>query len=233
MPGHTPPESCQPPPEPASHSPRMARAAATRRSSSASWPVRAWVCPVARIQTAINDASRLVDTASREPFGNAVHLAHQLDAAPRPHNALQQVAQRLPCAFDAGRHDAGSDHRRLEQAEIVLGEVEHLVQRRDLGGRVQVHAHQAQHGLVDHAEVGLDGRPRRRLLAAPAHAQVHRNIEHARSGKSMPRKKMSLHPLCVRSMRTGVASCRMGYKPWLGGVRCNSSGRTRSGWSAG
>ena len=35
----------------------------------------------------------------------------------------------------------------------------------------------------------------------------------APSGKSMPRKKMSLQPLCVRSMRTGVASCRMGNSP--------------------
>ena len=32
MPGQTPPESCQPPPEPPSHSPRMARAATRRRS---------------------------------------------------------------------------------------------------------------------------------------------------------------------------------------------------------
>ena len=34
MPGQTPPESCQPPPEPPSHSPRIARAATSRRSSS-------------------------------------------------------------------------------------------------------------------------------------------------------------------------------------------------------
>ena len=32
MPGQTPPESCQPPPEPPSHSPRIARAATRRRS---------------------------------------------------------------------------------------------------------------------------------------------------------------------------------------------------------
>ena len=37
----------------------------------------------------------------------------------------------------------------------------------------------------------------------------------APSGKSIPRKKMSLHPLCVRSMRTGVASCKMGKSPLL------------------
>ena len=35
----------------------------------------------------------------------------------------------------------------------------------------------------------------------------------APSGKSMPRKKMSLQPLWVRSMRTGVVSRRMGNRP--------------------
>lgn len=37
---------------------------------------------------------------------------------------------------------------------------------------------------------------------------------------------MSLHPLCVRSIRTGVASWRMGYSPPRGS---SSSGRSRSG----
>ena len=41
IPGQTPPESCQPPPEPPNHSPRMARAATNRRSASSSGPVRA------------------------------------------------------------------------------------------------------------------------------------------------------------------------------------------------
>ncbi len=39
IPGQTPPESCQPPPEPANHSPRIARAATSRRSCSASCSV--------------------------------------------------------------------------------------------------------------------------------------------------------------------------------------------------
>src|SRR5258707_74218 len=38
IPGHTPPESCQPPPEPPSPSPRMARAATNRRSLSSRGP---------------------------------------------------------------------------------------------------------------------------------------------------------------------------------------------------
>ena len=69
MPGQTPPESCQPPPLPPSHSPRIARAATSLRSCSSIPPVREWIWPVARMQTAMMQASRLVETASREPLG--------------------------------------------------------------------------------------------------------------------------------------------------------------------
>ena len=43
---------------------------------------------------------------------------------------------------------------------------------------------------------------------------------------------MSLHPQCVRSIRTGVRSRRMG---WGASAlsRASNSGRTRSGWSSG
>ena len=74
MPGQTPPESCQPPPLPPSHSPRMARAATRRRSCSSSEPVSAWIWLVARMHTAIRQASRLVETARREPFGMSFTL---------------------------------------------------------------------------------------------------------------------------------------------------------------
>ena len=74
MPGKIPPESCQPPPEPPSHSPRIARATTTRASSRSSGPVRLRVWPVARINIAISEASRLVETASREPLGMSLTL---------------------------------------------------------------------------------------------------------------------------------------------------------------
>ncbi len=87
MPGHTPPESCQPPPEPPSHSPSSARASTSRRSSSSSAPVRdrAWL--VARMQTEINEASRLVETASREPLGTS--FTWLTNSSPRPGPAMR------------------------------------------------------------------------------------------------------------------------------------------------
>ena len=74
MPGQTPPESCQPPPEPPSHSPSSARARTSRRSCSCSGPVSEAAWPVARMQTLTSAASRLVETASREPLGMLLTL---------------------------------------------------------------------------------------------------------------------------------------------------------------
>ena len=47
----------------------MARAATSRRSSSHRPPESAWIWLVERMQTAMSEASRLVETASREPLG--------------------------------------------------------------------------------------------------------------------------------------------------------------------
>jgi len=69
IPGQMPPLSCQPPPEPANHSPRSARPATMRRSASSSGPSSERACPVARMHTAIRLARRFVDTARRLPLG--------------------------------------------------------------------------------------------------------------------------------------------------------------------
>ncbi len=74
MPGKMPPESCQPPPEPPSHSPRIARATTTCASSGSSGPVRFRAWPVARIRRLISEASRFVETASRDPLGMSLTL---------------------------------------------------------------------------------------------------------------------------------------------------------------
>ena len=49
-------------------------------------------------------------------LGDVVHVADDLQPAARPDHARQQLGQALARAFDARRHDAGGDHRRLEQA---------------------------------------------------------------------------------------------------------------------
>jgi len=82
MPGHTPPESCHPPPEPPSHSPRIARAAAVRRSGSLNAPHREPAWPVARMQTLTSAASKVVETARRDPLG--MSLTRLTISKPRP-----------------------------------------------------------------------------------------------------------------------------------------------------
>ena len=67
MPGKIPPESCQPPPEP----PTIRRGSPGPRRPcflGLSGPVRLRVWPVARIKSAISEASRLVETASASPW---------------------------------------------------------------------------------------------------------------------------------------------------------------------
>ena len=58
----------------------------------------------------------------------------------------------LAAAFDAGRDEATGDDRGLEQAEVVLGEVEDVSERGDVCRGAQVHRGQAQDRFVDDAE---------------------------------------------------------------------------------
>ena len=82
MPGQIPPESCQPPPEPPSHSPKIARAATSLRSASLKPPVSDSIWPVARMQAVMMAARRFVETASREPLGMSLTLL--TISSPRP-----------------------------------------------------------------------------------------------------------------------------------------------------
>ena len=84
IPGQTPPESCQPPPDPPIHSPKIARAAITRRSFSSSAPSSEATCPVARISIEINEPSKLVETARREPLGMSLTLLTISSPSPGP-----------------------------------------------------------------------------------------------------------------------------------------------------
>ena len=97
MPGQIPPESCQPPPDPPSHSPRMARAATSRRSGSARSPVSDATWPVARMHTEMSDASRWVETASREPFGMSLTwLTISMPRPSRPRSRRSRCASGWP-----------------------------------------------------------------------------------------------------------------------------------------
>ena len=96
IPGQTPPESCQPPPEPPSHSPRIARASTSRRSFSCNGPVRDSVWPVARMETEMRQASRLVETARREPFGISFTLLTSSIPLPDPTILASNSAKSCP-----------------------------------------------------------------------------------------------------------------------------------------
>ena len=84
MPGKIPPESCQPPPEPPSHSPRMARATTTLASSGSSGPVRFRAWPVARIRERDQRGQQVRRDRQPRTLGDVVDLADDLQPVPRP-----------------------------------------------------------------------------------------------------------------------------------------------------
>ena len=108
-------------------------------------------------------------------FGDVVDFADQLEAAARPDHLGEHIAEFLLGTFQPGRDDAGGDHGGFEQAQVIAGKVEDFLQRSDFRGAAQVHADEAQHGLIDDAEVGLDRRARDRI--APMHGQVDGDVE--------------------------------------------------------
>ena len=166
------------------------------------------------MQTVMMQASRLVETARREPLGMSLTLRDDFDAAAGRAGELgEQVGERLLGAFHARRNDAGGDDAGLQQAEIVAGEIEDFGQSGDVGGGAEIDAGQAEHRFVDDAEIGFDRRLRRRRRGPRTARSTETLSTRAPSGKSMPRKKMSLQPLWVRSMRTGVRSRRIGKTP--------------------
>ena len=191
----------------------MARAATRRRSCSSSRAGER-VDLVGGAHAHRNQAGQQIggDREARALW-NVIHLADDFDPvtclAGEP---VQQFRERLRGAFHARRHQAAGDYGGLQQAEIVAREIEDLGDRCDVCRGLQIHAGEAQHGLIDHAEVGFY---RRLRCGIRRHSlRTARSMEmfstRAPSGKSIPRKKMSLQPLCVRSMRTGVVSRRMG-----------------------
>ncbi len=127
MPGHTPPESCQPPPEPAQP---FAQDGARRHQP----PVVLFQAAGERVDLA-GGAHADGDQAGQQtggdrqprPLGDVVHLADDFDAVARlAGEPRQHIGQRLGGAFHARRHDAGGDHRGFQQPQIIAREIEDL-----------------------------------------------------------------------------------------------------------
>jgi hypothetical protein len=76
--------------------------------------------------------------------------------------------------------------------------------------RSKIDAHQPQHRLIDHPQISLH----RRLGSgiAPQHRKVDRHIQHPRPLRKIHPQKKNVAPgaECVRSIRTGVFSARIG-----------------------
>ena len=78
------------------------------------------------MQTLISAASRFVETASREPLGMLLTLLTSSRPRPGPTMRASKSARLCPePSMPGGTMPAGND-RRLEQAEVILREIEHF-----------------------------------------------------------------------------------------------------------
>ena len=144
--------------------------------------------------------------------------------------AGQQIAERLSGAFHARRHNAGRDHRRLEQTQVVAREIENLSNRADLHAGLEIGADQAQHRLVNDAEPGFDGRLR---CAQAPHAQVNRDVEHAGAFREIHPEKEDVAPTAVAQVHADRRGLTQDGKRLAGGVARQQFGANTNGASSG
>ena len=150
------------------------------------------------MQTAIRQASRLVETARRLPLGMSFTL--ETISMPRPGAPVSRRSTSdsgWRSAFHAGRHQAAGDDRGLEQPEVVAREIEDLGHGRDFGDGPQIHADQAQHRPVDDPQPGFHGRLRRGRAGVAAHAEIDGNVEDARAFREIHAEEKDVAPAAV------------------------------------
>ena len=89
---------------------------------------------------------------------DVVHAGDDLQTPARSDQCRQKVLKRMPRTLDPRGNDTRRDDRRLEQAEVILGEIEHVGKRRDVRGRSQVDRRQSKHRFVQHPQPRADRR---------------------------------------------------------------------------
>ena len=160
IPGHTPPESCHPPPRsteplsekrPRQHHPAFGFEQGPGQRGGLAGRSHA---------DADQGPKQVGGDREARTLRDVVHYRDKFQPAARAHHPSQEGREILPRAFDAGRHNAGGNDRGLEKAKVIFGEVKHFGERGDVCGCSQVDGGEAQDGLVDHAQPGADRRGR-------------------------------------------------------------------------
>ena len=129
---------------------------------------------------------------------NPVDRADELQAMPGADHGGKNVGKRLSRSLDPRWHDPRSDHRRLQQPEVIPAEIEHLAEIGDVGRGVEVDARQPQQRLVDDPEIDLHRRPGGRVTAV--HAEVDRHVENAGGLGAIHPQEEDVAPAGVRQI---------------------------------
>ncbi len=142
MPGQTPPESCQPPPEPPSHSPRIARARHQTAFVLLQRTGQGGGLAGGAHADGNEGGQKIGGDGEARTFWNVVDVADDFQAAARADDSREQFGEAVPGTFDAGRDNAGGNDGGFEQTEVVFGEIEYFGQVRDIYRGTQIDAGQ-------------------------------------------------------------------------------------------
>jgi hypothetical protein len=128
-------------------------------------------------------------------LGDAAHPTRKARAAPAEELAEDFGQRSLALTLEGRRHPPRGDHRGLEQPQVVGGEVEQVRDGFWPHALLQVTADELQTRRVRQLQARFDRRLRRRV--APAHAEVHRHVEHARPLGAVHRQEEDVAPTGV------------------------------------
>ena len=128
------------------------------RATSHSHPVVAGRLPRRPHAHADERAEEIGADGQARALGDGVDAGGDLETTAGADDLREQFSERLARAFDARRNNAGRDHGRLEQAEVVFREVKDVAQRADVGRRAEIDGCQAQHRLIDDPQPCADRR---------------------------------------------------------------------------
>ena len=131
-------------------------------------------------------------------FRDVVHRGNQFQSTPRADEHGEDFRKGFPAALDAGRDEAGSDDRGFQEPEVVLGEIENIGERLDLGGGFEVDAGEAENRAVDHPQVGGNGRLR--FLVGAVDREVDGDIDDLRSLREIHAEEKDIRPRGVREI---------------------------------
>ena len=131
-------------------------------------------------------------------LGDVVDLADDLQAMSRPDDSSEDFLKPFRGSLKRRRNQSRRDHSRLDQAEIVVAEVEEFLKTVDILAAVQVDAREPQQRFGDHADARFDRWLR--MGVAAVDAEVDRDVENLRPLGIVHSQEENIRPGAMRKV---------------------------------